>query len=185
MNKELINVVFFKNLSDIDVSNIILRKEIVIGLDIGDKTIGISVSDKRVKVATPIAFIRRKNIDSDCKKLLDCIKSYNPKLIIFGWPLQMDGTPSEQCEKNLEFIKYFHNILNTSNDEKLQNIMFSKWDERFSTKVVDKIMIAADLSRKRRKEVIDKTAAAYILQGAIDFLNRKVIKRNINEIFHE
>lgn len=172
MNKELNNVFFLKELSEIDVSEIISGKGTIVGLDVGDKTVGVSVSDRRIKIASSVSVIMRKNIDIDCAKLLACITPYNPKMIIFGWPLQMDGKPSKQCEKNLEFIEHFRKILHASENNQMQNIIFSKWDERFSTKVVDSIMIEADLSRKRRKEVIDKTAAVYILQGAIDFLNR-------------
>ena len=172
MNKELNSIIFLKELSEINVSEIISGKGTIVGLDVGDKTVGVSVSDRRIKIASSISVIMRKNIDIDCAKLLACITPYNPKMIIFGWPLQMDGKPSKQCEKNLEFIKCFREFLQASEDNRMRNIVFSKWDERFSTKVVDSIMIKADLSRKRRKEVIDKTAAVYILQGAIDFLNR-------------
>lgn len=172
MNKELNSIIFLKKLSEIDVSEIISEKGTVVGLDVGDKTVGVSVSDRRIKVASSVSVIMRKNIGIDCAKLMACITPYNPKMIIFGWPLQMDGKPGEQCEKNLKFIKHFWEFLRASEDNQMQNIVFSKWDERFSTKVVDSIMIKADLSRKRRKEVVDKTAAVYILQGAIDFLNR-------------
>ncbi|MBQ7673392.1 MAG: Holliday junction resolvase RuvX [Alphaproteobacteria bacterium] len=198
MNKKLMNISFFKELSEIDISEIIDEKKTIIGLDIGDKTIGVSVSDRRIKIASAVTVILRKKINIDCAKLYESIIPYNPKIIIFGWPLHMDGTPSKQCEKNLEFIdkfgdyinsnyisnvNYINNIKNINNntnndnhnhDERnhLKNAIFAKWDERFSTKVVDEIMIEADLSRKRRKQVIDKTAAAYILQGALDFLNR-------------
>ena len=174
MNKELNSIIFLKELSEINVSEIISGKGTIVGLDVGDKTVGVSVSDRRIKIASSVSVIMRKNIDIDCAKLLACITPYNPKMIIFGWPLQMDGTPSKQCEKNLEFIERFRKILHASENNQMQNIVFSKWDERFSTKVVDSIMIEADLSRKRRKEVIDKTAAVYILQGAIDFLNKNV-----------
>lgn len=172
MNKELNNIFFLKKLSEIKTLDIISAKGTIIGLDVGDKTIGISVSDRRIKIASSVLVIMRKNIDSDCTKLLDCIVQYNPKLIIFGWPLRMNGFPSEQCKKNLKFIECFRKFLYVSKCKEVQNIDFAKWDERFSTKVVNNIMIEADLSRKRRKEAIDKTAAVYILQGAIDFLNR-------------
>ena len=172
MNKELNNIIFLKDLFEINVSDIISSKGSIVGLDVGDKTVGVSISDRRIKIASSIAVIMRKNVDVDCAKLFTCIKPYDPKAIIFGWPLQMDGQPSKQCAKNLEFIKHFRKFLRVSENNQMQDIFFSKWDERFSTKVIDNIMIEADLSRKRRKEVIDKTAAVYILQGAIDFLNR-------------
>lgn len=175
MNKELNNIFFLKELSEINVFDIVSSKGSIVGLDVGDKTVGVSISDRRIKIASSISVIMRKNIDVDCAKLLTCIKPYNPKAVIFGWPLQMDGKPSKQCAKNLEFIEHFREFLRVSENSQMQDIVFSKWDERFSTKVIDNIMIEADLSRKRRKEVIDQTAAVYILQGAIDFLNRNAI----------
>lgn len=170
MNKTLMNAGFLKELSEIDVSDVINAKGTIIGLDVGDKTIGVSVSDQRIKIASAVTVILRKKPDVDCAKLCESIIPYNPKVIVFGWPLHMDGTPSRQCKKNLEFVEHLHAYINHFRND----VEFSKWDERFSTKVVDNIMIEADLSRKRRKEVIDKTAAVYILQGALDFLNKNL-----------
>lgn len=171
------NITLLKNLYEIDLNDIIKNKNTIIGLDIGDKTIGVSVSDRRIKIASSVLLISRTKINNDCAKLYENIVMYNPKIIIFGWPLQMNGVPSKQCEKNFEFIKAFHSYITTTSTLPQKNWEFAKWDERFSTKVVDNIMIEADLSRKRRKEIIDKTAAVYILQGALDFLNRNQIKQ--------
>jgi len=158
---------FIKDLSDIDVKKIINRESVIIGLDVGDKTIGVAVSDRRIKIASALTAINRNNTNHDYDCLINTIKPYNPGLIIFGWPLQMNGLPSSQCEKILKFMKKLSEHI---------EIDFAKWDERFSTKIIDNIMIEADLSRKRRKQVIDKTAAVYILQGAIDFLNRRSLE---------
>lgn len=154
---------FFLQKDSIDKNNILKSKKIIIGLDVGDKTIGVAVSDFRIKIASPLLTIQRKNFNYDCKTLIENISKYNVGLIVFGWPIYMNGTESAQCEKILNFIEVF--------SEKI-DIDFIKWDERFSTSVVDRIMIEADMSRKKRKQVVDKSAAAYILQGFIDFINR-------------
>lgn len=154
---------FFLQKDSIDKNNILKSKKIIIGLDVGDKTIGVAVSDFRIKIASPLVTIQRKNFNYDCKTLMENISKYNVGLIVFGWPIYMNGTESTQCEKILNFIEAF--------SEKV-DIDFIKWDERFSTSVVDRIMIEADMSRKKRKQVVDKSAAAYILQGFIDFINR-------------
>ncbi len=156
-------VFFIKNLTDINVANLAKNGFVIVGLDIGDKTIGIAISDRRIKIASGLSVMNRKNTRSDYEHLVSSINSYNPGLVVFGWPIQMNGIPSTQCEKVLKFVQELSEYI---------EIDFVKWDERFSTKVIDNIMIEADLSRRRRKQVIDKTAAVYILQGAIDFLNR-------------
>lgn len=165
---------FLENLKNVEISDIILEKKSIVGLDIGDKTVGVAVTDRRCKIATSLGLVVRKprSFKKDYEKLYKMIAHYSPGLIVFGWPLQMDGNLSQQCGKNLAFVEDFRAFLLEQNAEFIQNLIFSKWDERFSTKVVSNIMIEADLSRKRRKEVIDKTAAVYILQGAVDFMNR-------------
>lgn len=175
-NRKLNLCMDFRELREVKVSDLIKRGKCTVGLDIGDKTIGIAVSDKRCKVATSLGLINRSCVSprKDYENLRGMIVPYNPGLLVFGWPLQMNGEPGQQCKKNLEFLKGFWAFLAEQRTELLRHLLFSKWDERFSTKVVENIMIEADLSRKRRKEVIDKTAAVYILQGAIDFMNRNL-----------
>lgn len=172
---------FIKDLIDVNVNDLAKCGSTIVGLDIGDKTIGIAVSDRRIKIATALSVINRKSIKYDYASFIDITKTYNPGLIIFGWPVQMNGIPSTQCEKVLEFVEGLSEYIN-SEDRKVDSnfekdpsrsiISFAKWDERFSTSVVESLMITADVSRKRRKQLIDKTAAVYILQGAIDFLNK-------------
>ncbi|GHT97123.1 putative pre-16S rRNA nuclease [Alphaproteobacteria bacterium] len=153
-----------RDLGDIQIEELNKRERVIIGLDVGDKTVGIAVSDRRNKIASSIATLARKGNEGDFNTLLKHLQLHKVGLIIFGWPVHMNGMVSRQCEKIMTFI-----------DEiiKHTDIDLAKWDERFSTRVVDKIMIEADLSRKRRKQIIDKTAATYILQGALDFLNNR------------
>ncbi|MDR2780840.1 MAG: Holliday junction resolvase RuvX [Holosporaceae bacterium] len=155
---------FVKNISEIKINWLVSSKSVIIGLDIGDKTIGIAVSDSRIKIASGITTIQRNGTNRDYILLTESIKMYKVGVIVFGWPLQMNGLPGKQCEKNLEFVRELSRYI--------VNVDFVQWDERFSTKVVDNLMIEANLSRKKRKKVVDQSAAVYILQGAIDFLNR-------------
>ncbi|MDR2681828.1 MAG: Holliday junction resolvase RuvX [Holosporaceae bacterium] len=158
-------------LENIAIDELSREESVLIGLDVGDKTVGIAISDRRNKIASSVATIARKGNDSDFRELLKHLCSYKVGLIVCGWPVQMNGMVSKQCEKVQDFIEKLSTYTEAS---------FAKWDERFSTSVVDKIMIAADLSRKKRKQLIDKTAAAYILQGALDFLNRRTVELTKN-----
>ncbi|GHU16897.1 putative pre-16S rRNA nuclease [Alphaproteobacteria bacterium] len=157
-----------RDLGDIQIEELNKRERVIIGLDVGDKTVGIAVSDRRNKIAGSIATLARKGNEGDFNTLLKHLQPHKVGLIIFGWPVHMNGMVSRQCEKVMTFIDAI---------TKFTDIDIAKWDERFSTSVVDKIMIEADLSRKRRKQIIDKTAAAYILQGALDFLNNRATVR--------
>lgn len=147
-----------------DVTQLLNKKSVIIGLDVGTKTVGIAVSDRRLKIASGIKTLLLKNTEKDLENLIGILNNYDVGAIVFGWPVQMNGIAGEQCKKVEEFIDELKNHISTK---------FIKWDERFSTRVVDNIMILADLSRRRRKEVIDKTAAVYILQGALDYLSMR------------
>ncbi|MDR1983194.1 MAG: Holliday junction resolvase RuvX [Holosporaceae bacterium] len=157
---------FIKDILKVKIDELIASKAVIIGLDIGDKTVGVAVSDSRIKIASGLATVSRNGTDRDFNFLMDAVSHYKIGLIIFGWPLQMNGLPGKQCEKTLEFTERLSKYINAD---------FARWDERFSTKVVDDLMIQADLSRKKRKKAVDQSAAVYILQGAIDFLNRNSV----------
>jgi putative Holliday junction resolvase len=92
------------------------------------------------------------------------MKPYDVGLVVFGWPIQMNGKEGPQCEKVAAFVRNFSDYIN--------GVLFAPWDERFSTSAVEHVMIEADMSRGKRRRLLDKTAALYILQGAIDFLNK-------------
>jgi putative Holliday junction resolvase len=153
---------FIKNLSEIKIDEIISAKSVALGLDVGEKTIGVAISDRRIKIASGVTIIARKRTDRDFELLLESVKYHKIGVVILGWPLQMNGLAGEQCGKILEFAVQLSKYINAD---------FVQWDERFSTKVVNNLMIRADLSRKKRKKIVDSSAAAYILQGAIDFMN--------------
>ena len=157
---------FLIDASELNISKLIAENLVIAGLDIGDKIVGISVTDRRIKIASAIGTLEKKFQKSDFEYVVNLLKPYKVGFVVFGWPLHMDGSVSEQCKRNLNFARELHKYI---------NVPFIKWDERFSTKVIDRIMIAADLSRSKRKKVIDKVASAYILQGILDFLNKKTI----------
>ncbi|MCT4595046.1 MAG: Holliday junction resolvase RuvX [Anaeromicrobium sp.] len=129
------------------------------GLDVGDKTIGISVSDLMGWTAQGVETIRRTNLKSDYKRLGELIKEKEVSKLVVGLPKNMNGTLGPQGEKVLEFVEGIKRRF------KVEIIM---WDERLTTVSAEKMLIGADVSRKKRKKVIDMVAANYILQGYLD-----------------
>ena len=135
----------------------------LIGLDLGEKTIGIALSDTRLTIATPMETFRRGKFSLDAVKLDKIIAEQNVGGLVVGLPLNMDGTDGPSAQSARAFARNF------AARSPLPVLM---WDERLSTAAVTRTLIDADASRKRRGEVVDKMAAAYILQGALDRLRR-------------
>jgi putative Holliday junction resolvase len=131
----------------------------VAGLDLGDKTIGVALSDLRRIVATPVEVIRREKFTADAARLLALLTARGAAGIILGLPLNMDGSEGPRVQSTRAFAR---------NLEKLTLLPITFWDERLSTVAATRALLEADTSRKGRKEVIDKVAASYILQGALD-----------------
>ena len=131
----------------------------VAGLDLGDKTIGVALSDLRRQVATPIEVIRREKFTLDAAKLLALLSARGAAGIVLGLPLNMDGTVGPRVQATQAFAR---------NLGKLTDLPICYWDERLSTVAAERALLEADTSRKRRKEGIDQVAAGYILQGALD-----------------
>lgn len=131
----------------------------VAGLDLGDKTIGVALSDLRRQVATPIEVIRREKFTIDAGRLLALLEARGAFGIVLGLPLNMDGSTGPRVQATQAFAR---------NLEKLTELPICYWDERLSTVAAERALLEADTSRKRRKEVIDQVAAGYILQGALD-----------------
>ena len=145
----------------------------IIALDVGDKTIGVSLSDELFWTAQGLMTIERVGIRKDTGKILDLIKEHNCPTVVVGLPLSFDGSESIQTQKVREFTELLTNKLRSSG---LQNVQIVLQDERFTTKIAERVLIEADVSRKKRKEVIDKQAASVILQGYLDKLSRQTIK---------
>ena len=129
------------------------------GLDLGTKTIGVSVSDRLLSSATPLLTVKRKKFTQDAKELLDIIVDREIGAVVLGLPRNMDGSEGPRCQSTRSFARNFSN---------LTNIPIGFWDERLSTVAAERVLLEADTSRKRRAEVIDHVAAGYILQGALD-----------------
>ncbi len=131
----------------------------LLGLDFGDKTIGIAVSDKNKTIATPIITIKRKGILKDIKILLSIFEEYNVGGIILGLPLSLDGNENERTEKVRKFAKEI---------KKDKDIKIAFYDERYSSDVIFKELRKNSISREKIKKKIDQMAASYILQGFLD-----------------
>ena len=129
----------------------------LLGLDFGDKTIGIAVSDKTKTIATPIMTLNRKSIKEDIKKLLFIFKEYDVGGVVLGMPLNLDGNENERTKK----VRKFSEELN-------KNIKVTFYDERYSSDVIYKELRKNSISRTKIKKKIDKLAASYILQGFLD-----------------
>jgi putative holliday junction resolvase len=133
----------------------------LMGLDVGEKTIGVAVSDTTFTIATPVETIRRKKFTADAERLRALIGERGAGGFVVGLPINMDGSEGPRAQS----VRAFANNLLGKFD-----LPLAFWDERLSTAAVTRTMIDADLSRERRAELVDKLAAAYILQGFLDRL---------------
>jgi putative holliday junction resolvase len=135
----------------------------LMGLDVGTKTIGLALSDTRRIIATPLETIRRRRFREDMARLFALLDTHNVGGIVLGLPLTLAGTDGPRTQSVRQFAR---------NLTALRDLPVALWDERLSTAAVTREMIAADLTRKRRGEIVDRVAAAYILQGCLDYLAR-------------
>ena len=138
----------------------------LIGLDLGTKTIGVAVSDGLLSVASPLETIKRTKYTADAARLSEIIAGREICGIVLGLPFNMDGSEGPRCQSTRAFARNF---------ARQSELPITYWDERLSTVAAERALLEADASRKRRAEVIDNIAAAYILQGALDRLSH--IKR--------
>ena len=133
----------------------------VMGLDLGTKTIGVAASDGLLSSANPVETIKRKKFGLDAARLMEIAVGRNAGGIILGLPRNMDGSEGPRAQSTRAFAR---------NLQALTDLPITFWDERLSTVAAERALIEADMTRKRRSEVIDAVAAAYILQGALDRL---------------
>jgi len=133
----------------------------LMGLDVGEKTIGLALSDGGLTIASPYKTIQRKKFTADARDLLAMASREGVGGFVIGLPLNMDGTEGKRCQSTRQFAK---------NLEEVTGLPITFQDERMSTMAVTKTLIEADRSRRRRKDLVDKLAASYILQGALDGL---------------
>lgn len=133
----------------------------IMSLDVGSRTIGIACSDALLMTAQGIETIRRTSLEKDFNRLQEIIAEYEVHELVVGMPKNMNGTKGERAEKTEEFVEKMKEVI---------DLPVSYWDERLSTVMAERQLIAADVSRKKRKSVIDKMAAVVILQGYLDRL---------------
>jgi putative Holliday junction resolvase len=133
----------------------------IIGLDIGDRTIGIAVCDPLGLTAQGITTIKRKSIVLDIEEISKICKQYDVESVVSGLPKNMNGTIGPQGEKVQRFCEVLKETL---------NLEVKMWDERLTTVAANRVMLEGDLSRSKRKKIVDKIAATFILQGYLDSL---------------
>ena len=133
----------------------------ILSLDYGEKRIGIAISNPECSIAFPKEVLRRIRIREDIEYIKNYILENKIQAVIIGMPYNMDGTEGKNCQTIRMFARHLLKSINV-------NIIF--WDERFSTVAQEKILISNDISRKKRKKVIDKLSASYFLQSFLDFL---------------
>jgi putative holliday junction resolvase len=131
----------------------------LMGLDVGEKTIGMAVSDALLSIATPLDTIRRGKFTKDIEALKKVVTERKVGGFVIGYPINMNGTEGPRCQSTRQFARNIH--------EKLALPIFL-WDERMSSLAVERMMDEAELSRNRKAALVDKLAASYILQGALD-----------------
>ena len=142
------------------------------GLDISKNNIGLAISDDKFLIASPLTTIARNNLNQDIKTILQYCVTKNIIKIVIGWPLELNGTIGSSCKEIEKFVKKI------KQNKLYNNIPIIFWDERFSTSVVERYLVKqADLSRKKRKKIIDSCAATYMLQGFLNY-NKNINTKN-------
>ena len=135
----------------------------LLGLDIGTKTIGLALSDVERRIASPLETIRRTKFSADAGVLMKRVREFEICGLIVGLPLELDGKAGPRAQATRAFMRNLASFAPPP---------YAYWDERFSTALVTRELIAQDASRAKRAQVVDRMAAAYILQGALDRLDR-------------
>ena len=146
-----------------DLPPLLARDARLLGLDVGTKTIGLALSDVTRSVATPFDTIRRSKFTADAKTIREVVEKNQVGALVIGLPLNLDGSEGPRAQSTRAFAR------NLGPHVEVPMVF---WDERLSTAAVERHLIEADASRKRRAEVVDRMAAAYILQGALERLRR-------------
>lgn len=145
----------------VDLPPRIGARQRLIGVDLGTKTIGLALSDVERSIATPLETIRRTKFTTDAARLVALADQFDVAALVIGLPLNMDGSEGARVQATRAFVRNLGALISRP---------FVYWDERLSTAAVTRSLIAQDASRAKRAEVVDRMAAAYILQGALDRL---------------
>ncbi len=131
----------------------------ILGLDVGDKRIGIAISDELRWTAQGLGVLNRRDIEKDLREIKELVVAEKVSEVVVGLPKNMDGSLGERAQKVLSFVRRMEQTL---------SIPVTLWDERWSTAEATRLLLKADLSRKKRRKVVDKLAAVIILQGYLD-----------------
>jgi len=131
----------------------------ILGLDVGEKRTGVAISDESALIAQPLKVIERKSREKVIEEILKIADSYGADEVVIGVPYNMDGSVGKAAQGVLKFASLL---------KEKTGLKIIEWDERLSTVAIEKVLISADVSRKKRKGVVDKLAAAYILQGYLE-----------------
>ena len=138
----------------------------LLGLDLGEKTIGLAISDSGFSIASPLETIRRRKFRDDAARLAEICEERSVGGLVLGLPVNMDGSEGPRCQSVRQFARNLAEIAGLA-------LPVAFWDERLSTAAVERFLVEeADMTRRRRAQIVDKMAAAYILQGALDALSR-------------
>ena len=148
-----------------DLPQFLLPEARLLGLDVGTKTVGMALSDVTRTVATPYDTIRRTKFTADAKSIRQVVETNRVGALVIGLPLNLDGSEGPRAQSTRAFARNLAAHI---------QVPIAFWDERLSTAAVERHLIEADASRKRRAQVIDRMAAAYILQGALDRLSHLI-----------
>ena len=149
---------------------LLMRGQKMLGLDLGTKTIGLAMSDTNWQIATALETIQRRKFSLDAAHLDALIIREKIGALVVGLPYNMDGSEGPRAQATRAFIRNYFARPHTKEQPPTHNIPAILWDERLSTKAVERTLIEADMSRAKRAKLIDKLAASYILQGYLDFL---------------
>jgi len=145
-----------------DLPKTLARHARLMGLDVGTKTVGLAISDATLSIASPLVTIHRKKFTQDAEAIMAVIAERGVAGLVYGLPINMDGSEGPKCQSVRQFARNL--------DGKI-TLPYAFRDERLSTAAVERLLIGeADMTRKRRAQVVDKAAAAWILQGALDAL---------------
>jgi putative holliday junction resolvase len=142
----------------------------LMGIDLGTKTIGLAISDVERRIASPLKTIRRMKFTPDAQAMLALASEFEIHALVFGLPLNMDGSEGPRAQATRAFLRAL---------TPLTTLPFVLWDERLSTAAVLRSLIDQDASRAKRAEVVDRMAAAYILQGLLDRLNHMIASNDL------
>jgi putative Holliday junction resolvase len=143
----------------------------ILGLDVGDKRIGVAVSDELGFAAHPVDTLQRRSRSADLARIEERVREFDVRKIVVGLPVNMDGSSGPQAESVLEFIQSIRS--------KIPGVQVETWDERLTTRAAERLLVDADLSRRKRKGKIDRVASVLILQGYLDSLPRDAANRAV------